>query len=654
MAKLTVAQFASQIKASYPDYAGIDDYTLAHKIVDKYPKYKDVVDLSGPSLGKAEGIRGPLSTMERIKALGKQTLRAAPEMIGAVGGGILGGATAGPAGAIGGAGAGAMLGKTAEIGLRNQFPNAFGGAQSYEGLTPAQEIFRSGGYAAAGEGTGQVAGKIVPRMLQRNVRPETQKAIDLLRAHDVPISAGDYRAGGGAQQIENLLKGTLMGGSVVTKKDIASAEALEVWRQDLMKSLGSAFDDVSLGAATKASVEKRHAQLMGKKGLFENLYDKVQQLYPGKVDASKIRAWVTQEKNLIGRQISPGTGMPSLAGTKEAPSKYLSLLKDLEHFGQKKIDIPATATTPARKGWVDVPITYQDVWNIKQNVDSTIRNIGDDALSTRARSVIREIHNRLDEAMVASANATDPKAAAKIKKINAAYREAKQMLETGRNVSPLRVENKIDDEKVVGRFFRQNSITPVKELYRAIPVEDRPKIIGGLRRKAMENFFSGGVIAQPEAGVTALNSRLMMSKWNIYKDEFKEWLTDKQYKNFEQFMSGAYQAASSGRMINPSSGRQMLAYGQITSAIGSLYAAVSGNASGSAIMAAPVVLPYFISKAMMNNRISKLLAEGVRVGQGTREALEWTPRFMNAARSWWEAGMPDTETENADNNAAIQ
>jgi hypothetical protein len=516
-----------------------------------------------------------------------------------------------------------------------------------------QEIAKSGMMGMGSEAGGQALGQI-PGILARSLKPETTLAINSLKKHNIPVTAGDYRPGGAAQQIENLLKNSFLGGGVVSKKDILKSEGVDKWRKELIASVGPEFDDVTLGATIKEAAGKRHEDLFGENGLFKRLYEKVDKLYAAKVDVSPVRTWATNEKGIVGRQVAPGTGLATLAGTKEAPSKYLSLLDDLSHFGQKKVVIPASKGKPAKEGWVDVPITYQDVWNAKQNVDSTIRAIGDEALSTRAKGVIKEVHNRLDEAMLTSAAKTDPIAAAKIQKINHAYKQAKVLLEKDPKIAPLRIEGKVNDERVFERFYSKGSITPSDNLYRAIPVQERPRIIGGLRRKTLENFFGGSVTGTPELGVTSLNTRSMMTKYHTYKNELKSWLSEDQMRNLDEFINAAYQSGASGRMINPSSGKLNVAYAQSAAAGGAFVAAMNGNMATVGVGAASIVLPYFIAKGMMNKNISRLIAEGVKLTPGSAEAVKWTPRFLNATRIWMANDMPDDETESEQKKIKVQ
>ncbi len=45
---VTVQEFSASIKAKYPQYANVDDSTLASKMIEKYPQYKDKVTFENP------------------------------------------------------------------------------------------------------------------------------------------------------------------------------------------------------------------------------------------------------------------------------------------------------------------------------------------------------------------------------------------------------------------------------------------------------------------------------------------------------------------------------------------------------------------------------------------------------------------------------
>ena len=608
---------------NFPDDFSEEDISKALIQFDKAP--------SLPSLGVAKGIRGPLTWLEQLKALGKQTLRAAPETAGFIGGGIAGGMAAGPPGAIGGAAIGAGAGKGLEQTLRSALPGLFGGAQSYEGKTPAQEQIESILYGGLGEATGQ-ATRLIPKLISRTNNAETMRRIGLLRGRGVPVTAGDYRPGGTAQISENLLRGTLLGGRTIAEHDVSAAKVLNQWRTGFVNSLGPEMGRVELGEAVGKSVEKRAEQLFAPNtGLFSKLYKSVDALYPENVDASGIRTWAEQEFKKVSKLVSQGTGLPS-ASSKQAPSKYLNIINDLRHYGQKQTIDPVTQV----RSWVDAPLTYSDVWQSKQMIDSMIRSEAGDPLRTQAKGTLKQIHTVLDDAMTTAAQKANPQAATKIRKINAAYGQAKQLMETDSLVTDIR-SGAMDPEQIAGRFFKANSITPAKDLYRALPILDRNRIIGALRRQTMEKFF-GGSLSEVESGVQTVSAKGLQRKMSTLEPELKSWLKPEQYQGLKDFVDAAYQAQTSGRMTNPASGRQMLAYGQMgaaatllaNGAVGFFTGEPGWGQIGTGITI--VFSPAMLAKVMTNPTFSRTFAEGFKMSAETAAKTGWIPRVMNIYR----------------------
>lgn len=64
----SVAQFASRIKAKYPDYQDVPDQELVSRIVAKYPEYKDSVDMSTPA--QPQGAEKPSLFQQGLQAFG--------------------------------------------------------------------------------------------------------------------------------------------------------------------------------------------------------------------------------------------------------------------------------------------------------------------------------------------------------------------------------------------------------------------------------------------------------------------------------------------------------------------------------------------------------------------------------------------------------
>jgi hypothetical protein len=120
--KLSPSQFASRVKAKYPEYADLDDVELARRVVAKFPEYRDAVDLDSRS------------TLGRVADIGIPT---ALRVGGAVGGAILGGATTFGLGTIGGGAAGGAAGEL----LAEAYEKARGRRES---INPVQVAVQGG------------------------------------------------------------------------------------------------------------------------------------------------------------------------------------------------------------------------------------------------------------------------------------------------------------------------------------------------------------------------------------------------------------------------------------------------------------------------------------------------------------------------------
>jgi hypothetical protein len=58
--RVSVADFAAEVKRKYPEYAEVDDVTLTKAVVEKYPEYGEQVDMGTvPAVGKVEAVMPP-------------------------------------------------------------------------------------------------------------------------------------------------------------------------------------------------------------------------------------------------------------------------------------------------------------------------------------------------------------------------------------------------------------------------------------------------------------------------------------------------------------------------------------------------------------------------------------------------------------------
>ena len=309
----TVADLGKAVKAKYPGvYDDLGDAVLGSLMKQKFPgSYNDFSDTPEmPSMGTATGIRGPLTAKEQAVNAMRSAVQMIPEAAGALLGGLQGAAMGAPAGPVGsfvggvaGAGTGAGLGKGAELGLRKMFPSIF---KQPEGAgSPIQEVAGAANMGMMAEAGGRGMAQALPKMLARKIKPQVQKDINVLEREGIPYTAGDIRPGGGAQILENLTRGTLLGGKVMSDFDVAQAAKLYSFKQRFLSDIGPMFSKQETGQLIQKSVETRAKDLFSKNGVFDKAYTKIAALYPAKVDTAKIRGQIQPLLKEVETLVSP-------------------------------------------------------------------------------------------------------------------------------------------------------------------------------------------------------------------------------------------------------------------------------------------------------------------------------------------------------------
>jgi len=552
------------------------------------------------------------------------------------------GAPAGPAGAfvggVAGAGSGAGLGKGAELGLRKMFPSVF---KTPEGAgSPTQEIASAANMGMMSEAGGRGIAQVLPSAFSRYIKPQVQRDINALGREGVPYTAGDIRPGGGAQILENLTRGTLLGGKVMSDFDVTQAAKLYSFKQRFLNTIGPLFSKQETGQLIQNAAETRAGQLFNKGGVFDKAYTKIAALYPAKVDTAAIRGKIQpllkEAVELVGKGRIPSANSP------ESPSKFLSLLKDLSVYGTRKTGSSMNGLQGMAPGKVvDVPITYADIWKDKQTIQGILRSMGDDSLRTRAKATLQQVESILDDAMETAAAKVNPNAANYVRKVNSAYRQAKQLMETESLVADMR-NGRYDPEKIVTRFFEGDNVTPTGDLLRAIPVKEKAKVLPIVRRRTLENLFSKATVQLMEEGIDTTSGKRLMTEVNKNREALGKLLKPEQMDALEEFIGASQRAQKSGVMTNPMSGRQMLALSQAGAALqfgttGLALALGRGSPAGFVAAGSTIIGPKFLAHAMTNPKIAKFIAKGFTMNAATAERTGWTARAANMIRMFDEA-----------------
>lgn len=639
----TVADLGKAVKLKYPGvYDDLGDAVLGQLMKQKFPgSYNDFADIEDTlSIGQAQGISKPPGIMNQMVNVAKATAKMIPEAAGSLLGGLGGaalGTGAGPvgmfAGGAAGAGVGAAGGKALEVGLLSRmFPSIYGKPQNMQ--SAVSSIANSGNMGMMAEAGGRGLQTALPMVLKRALPSQAIRDVATMEREGIPYTAGDVRPGGAAQILENLTRGTLLGGQVMSEFDVAQAVKLQIFKEKFLNNVGPLFSKEEAGKLIQGSVEKRAQQLFGENGLFAQSYKKIASLYPVMIDTAKIRGEAQPLLKEVSELVKEGR-IPA-ANSPENPSKFIAILKNLSTYGTRK--------TP--KGIVDQPITYIDVWKDKQTIQAMLRDMGDDSLRTRAKATLKQIENILDTAMEEAAAKSDPKAARLVKSINASYREAKQLMETESIVADMR-NGRYDPEQIVNRFFEGDRITPAKDLLRAIPPGEKAKMLPVIRRRTLENLFEKASLRIQEANINSVKGKVLDAVIGKDRAVLETLLTPEQMVGLEDFINAAQRAQKSGAMTNPASGRQMLALsqaGNVLQITGAGLQLLTGQPVGDklATETAMIIGPKFLAHAVTNPAIAKLLAKGFSMSPQTARSIGWTPRMMNILRMFNEAnGEPE-------------
>lgn len=596
----------------------------------------------------AETISGPMTPMQTISAIIKSTARQMPTALGTVLGGLGGasaGAAAGPPGSFLGASGGAGLGAAAGeglLGLLQNAPSPIGtDRSSLFGQPPKSpaEAFKNmasqGSMAAVGEGLGQGVTNVIPTLFQRNLSPEKLRRLNILEREGIPYTDADIHPSGPGAILENLTKGTLMGSSVINDSDVVQATKLFQFRKRVEDSLGPLMSKEELGNELKNAVESKSASLFGENGFFAKIYSRFDKLYNLPVNTKQIRSEALTIQGEIKELIKEGR-LPSV-NSKEAPSRFKALVDDLTKYGTELIpptppsSSPIFGTIPGQPAQrIEIPTTFKDVWKTRQLIEGTIRGMGaDDPLKTQAKGVLERLDKILNTALDDAAKA-NPQALKQWRTSNELYKSAKQLYQTQSLVSD--IEN-MDAEKLASRYFGPDQITPTRDLLSAISAGDRKRLLPAIQRRKVQDLFDA--LSKEFEEVPTISGKQLSERLKKHVDSFEILFKNEPEKlqAIQDFVDASKLSQNSGTMVNPASGRQMLAAQQVGSALqfaGTGLSLVQGTGVGSHLLMEGTTFfgPRVLAKMLTNPNVARLLAKGFTLSPATASKTGWTAKVL--------------------------
>jgi hypothetical protein len=259
-------------------------------------------------------------------------------------------------------------------------------------------------------------------------------------------------------------------------------------------------------------------------------------------------------------------------------------------------------------------------------IDDYIRS-QDDVLSTKGKGLLERLHTILDTSMENAA--PTPQAAARIRKLNAGYKIHKELMETESAVAAMR-RGDYDPEVLVSKFFRPGVVTPTKELMRAIPQDQKKKLLPYIQRKSIQNLFDDET--KIIEGVEYTNAANVDRKFRKAREALATHMTPEQMNGIREFIDASKVAQSSSQMMNRASGRQLLTWNQAGQAGLALYFAAQGDWAGMGGAGLVTVGPVALSRLLTQPGAAKMLAKGLTISRRQAEATGFVPRLANLIR----------------------
>lgn len=134
-----------------------------------------------------------------------------------------------------------------------------------------------------------------------------------------------------------------------------------------------------------------------------------------------------------------------------------------------------------------------------------------------------------------------------------------------------------------------------------------------------------------------VKGKILEREFNKNLPGLKNIFTPVQIEGIKEFIAASQRAQMSGTMINPASGRQMLAWAQVGAAVGFASGSlefITGQDYGDRMLYAGTAVfgPDVLAKALINPRMARLLARGMEMSAKTGVRSGYSVRMVNILR----------------------
>src|SRR3990167_1457340 len=190
----------------------------------------------------------------------------------------------------------------------------------------------------------------------------------------------------------------------------------------------------------------------------------------------------------------------------------------------------------------------------------------------------------------------------------------------------------MDPERVVNRFFTSGSVTPVEDLVKAIPPQRKAQLLPVIRRRVIQDIIDP--LTREVEGTGIVSGKVLEKNFTKQLPTLRAIMNPNQISAMQEFIRAATRSQAAEGLVNPASGRQMLAYGQYLALGGGGLRLLTGQASPTetGMTAIAIASPRAVAWLLTNPGFARLLAKGFTIKPGTAEATAWVPRAANAIR----------------------